>query len=440
MQDALSVLSSMALFEGNERAVSLRVAECSGEIFIDLGNPDWQVIRVTPCGWEVVSVAPVAFRRSKGMTGLPRPARGGSVELLRDVLNIADESQWTLLIAFLLAALRPCGPYPVLVLDGEQGTGKTFISRALKSLIDPAQAGNRGEPRDTRDLMIAAINGWLLSFDNLSKISPELSDGLCRLSTGGGLATRELYSDAEETIFDAQRPVILNGIGDVVTRPDLVERAVILTLKSISGTQRREEKMLEGQLTTIRPLVLAALLDAISHGLRTVESVRLPALPRMADFVVWVSACVPALGWAPDRFINAYSANQSDAVEIGLEGSPLVGPLRTLVSAGLWEGTASELLTRLTDIAGEAVRKTKGWPSQANHLSNTLKRLTPALRETGLLVTRKERSAQGRGLRIEQRGQSSSSSSQHDGHDDHDDEIPLSSEGGHPHPVIQDDV
>mgnify|MGYP007017459044 CR=1 FL=1 len=122
--------------------------------------------------------------------------------------------------------------------------------------------------------------------------------------------------------------------------------------------------------------------------------------------------------------------------EIGLEASPRVGPLRTLVSAGPWEGTASELLTRLTDIAGEAVRKTRGWPTKANSLSNSLKRLAPALRETGLIVTRKERSAQGRGLRIEDKGQSSS---QNDGRDDRDDEIPLSSESVPPYLIVQDD-
>lgn len=112
--------------------MSLRVANYSGAVFIDLGDPSWQAIRVTPSGWEVISAAPVAFRRSKGLTALPRPIPGGSVELLRDVLNIADEAHWTLLVAFLLAALRPCGPYPAFVLDGEQGTGKR-LSHARSS-------------------------------------------------------------------------------------------------------------------------------------------------------------------------------------------------------------------------------------------------------------------------------------------------------------------
>ena len=452
MQDALSVLSSKALFQGEEKEVSLRVAEADGDIYLDLGNADWQAICVTRQGWSLTNTPPVSFRRPKSMMALPIPTPGGSVDLLREVLNISDDSQWTLFIGFILAALRPRGPYPVLVLDGEQGTGKTYIAHTVKSLIDPARAGNRGEPRDVRDLMIAATNGWVLSFDNLSRISPELSDGLCRLSTGGGLATRELFSDAEETIFDARRPVVINAIGDVVTRADLVDRAVIVTPSVITAQQRRQENFLETRLNEIRPFVLGALLDAISHGLRTVESIHLEGLPRMADFAVWVTACAPALGWEPNRFIDAYFANRSDAVEIGLEASPLVAPLRALLSSGPWEGTASELLTRLTDIGGEAVRKMKDWPTKPNVLSNSLKRLAPALRETGLIITRKERTATGRGIHLEHRVNSSSPSSSsslpasslaspssssslppsflpsqnqgHDDHDDHDGEIP----------------
>ena len=441
MQDALSVLSSKALFQGEEKNVSVRVADYHGAIFLDLGNVDWQAIRITTHGWELTNVSPVAFRRPKSMMALPVPIRGGSIELLRGVVNISDDIQWTLFIAYILSAFRPRGPYPVLVLDGEQGTGKTYIAQTVKSLVDPARAGNRGEPRDVRDLMIAATNGWMLSFDNLSRISPELSDGLCRLSTGGGLATRELFSDAEETIFDAERPVILNAIGDVVTRPDLLDRAVILTLDPITNTQRREEIVLETQLNSIRPLVLGALLDAVSYGLRTVNSVRLPSLPRMADFAVWVTACAPALGWKPDRFIDAYFTNRSNAVEIGLEASPLVGPLRTLISNGPWDGTASELLTRLTEIGGDTVRKTKDWPTRPNALSNALRRLAPALRVTGLIITR-QKSSDERSIRIEQRGKTSSSSSSSscaqenqpfshdDGHDDHDDRL-----GNHRHTV-----
>ena len=111
-----------------------------------------------------------------------------------------------LLAAWLVAAFRPHGPYPILVLHGEQGSAKSTTARVLRALLDPNTAPLRGEPRDLRDVMIAASNGWIISFDNLSRIPHWLSDALCRLATGGGFSTRELYTDSEEVLFDAQRP------------------------------------------------------------------------------------------------------------------------------------------------------------------------------------------------------------------------------------------
>jgi hypothetical protein len=389
MQDALAVLQSMAIFKNQNRDVSLRLAEHRDAIYLDLANDQWQAVEITKDGWVIVDAPPVAFRRPNSMLPLPAPVRGGSLAPLREVLNICDDNQWTLFLSWLVGALRPCGPYPVLTLDGEQGTGKSTVAKTSKMLIDPAKANNRGAPRTVRDLMIAASNGWLLSFDNLSHISQDLSDGLCRLSTGGGLSTRELFSDADEIIFEATRPIVVNAIGDVIVRPDLVDRAVIVTPPLIPKQNRREEKKLMAQLAAMRPQVLGALLDAVVCGLRHVESITLPSLPRMADFAVWITACAPALGWEPEAFIDAYEANRIEAVEIGLDASPIVAPLRELLDKyehTAWEGPASSLLKQLTEIVGESASRAREWPTQPNALSNMLKRLSPALRETGIEV------------------------------------------------------
>jgi len=379
----------MAVFKGQSREVFLRLAEHHGAIYLDLANEAWQAIEITTDGWTLIDAPPVAFRRPNSMLALPAPVRGGSITLLREVLNIHDDDQWILFVAWLIGALRPHGPYPILTLDGEQGTGKSTMAKTAKMLIDPAKANNRGAPRTIRDLMIAASNGLLLSFDNLSSISADLSDGLCRLSTGGGLSTRELFSDADEIVFDATRPIVVNAIGDVVVRPDLVDRAVIVTPPVIPKQNRREEKKLMAQLDAIRPQVLGALLDAVVCGLRNVESVALPSLPRMADFAVWVTACAPALGWSSMAFIAAYEVNRIEAVEIGLDASLIVAPLRELLDKheqATWKGPASSLLKQLTEIVGESTSRAREWPTQPNALSNMLKRLSPALRETGIKV------------------------------------------------------
>src|SRR5262249_27005841 len=86
---------------------------------------------------------------------------------------------------------------------------------------------------DVRDVMIAAANGWCLPFDNVSHLTGWLSDAICRLSTGGGFSTRELYSDDQEKLFEATRPVIINGIDGLVVRGDLADRAITLFLPTI---------------------------------------------------------------------------------------------------------------------------------------------------------------------------------------------------------------
>ena len=164
-------------------------------------------------------------------------------------------------------------------------------------------------PREERDLFIAANNGHVLAFDNLSALPPWLSDTLCRLASGGGFAVRQLYTDQDEVLFDAARPVILNGIEDVITRPDLADRALFLTLPSISEAQRRPEKELWREFELARPRLLGALLDAASHGLRALPHVRLDRLPRMADFALWAAACETAL-WPSGTFARAYDANR----------------------------------------------------------------------------------------------------------------------------------
>ena len=243
LEDAVNVLESRAMFEGKQDDVHVRVAESADHIYIDLGNKLWQVAKVTPDGWEITQDTPVKFIRPKGMLELSLPTKGeSSVEDLRSFINLPDEESWVLLVSYLFFSLTPKGPFPILIVQGEQGAAKSTFCRVIRSLVDPATSPLRSMPTNTRDLMLAAQNGWLMVYDNLSGLSSVLSDVLCRLSTGGGFATRELYSDSSETLFEASRPVCLNGITEFATRDDLLDRALILKLPSISDDQRKDEK------------------------------------------------------------------------------------------------------------------------------------------------------------------------------------------------------
>ena len=412
LQDALDVLDGQAMHGGPEAPVAVRLAESDGRIYLDLCNDRWEAVEIDAQGWRVVSEPPVRFRRPKGMQPLPTPLRGGAIDDLWQFVNITDPAARVLYVAALVQALRPTGPYPILAIHGEQGSAKTTAARVFRRLTDPNTAQLRTRPRNEHDLMIAATNGWIVGYDNLSQLPAWLSDALCRLSTGGGMSTRELYSDADETLFDAQRPVVLNGIEELATRPDLLDRALVLELPTIPEAERRPEAAVWREFEERLPRLLGALLDAVSGALRELPNVKLATLPRMADFALWATAAEPALGWESRTFMAAYAANRREANTMTLDASPVAEALRAIVPVdGQWTGTASELLAELNAKLSEDKRKpleqAKVWPKTPQGLSNTLRRLMPNLRADSLDVTF-ERTGSRRTLRLEWAGKTSS--------------------------------
>jgi len=401
LQSALNVIEAKAHFDGPEREVHIRIGGLDGNLYLDLGDEAWRAVEIGIEGWRIVEDPPVRFRRAAGMQALPAPEPGGSIEKLRNFLNVQGDDDFILVVAWVLAVLRDRGPYPVLVLSGEQGSAKSTFSAVLRSLLDPNTAPLRALPREDRDLFIAANNGHVLAFDNVSGLPAWISDTLCRFATGGGFAVRQLYTDQDEVLFDAARPVILNGIEDIVTRPDLADRAIFLTLEPIPEDRRRPEKELWADFNAIRPQLLGTLLDAVSHGLHRLPDTRLDSLPRMADFALWATACETAL-WSAGTFGAAYAGNRDEAVDSVIEADPVGSAVRSLMNTQtVWTGTASDLLGAFDEEVGEKVRKSKTWPSSARALSGRVRRAATFLRKVGIDITfEREGRARTRTIRI----------------------------------------
>jgi len=399
VNDALATLEAKAVFDGPELDVHLRLAGDGRTTHIDLGDAAWRAVTITPSGWTIVGEHPVRFVRSRGIAALPDPVTGGSLKMLREFVNVGSDDDWRLLVGWLLAAWRPPGqPYPVLGLNGEQGSGKSTTARVLRELVDPSTVSLRAAPHDVRDLMISASSSWLVSLDNLSHLQPWLSDALCRLATGGGFATRELYTDADEILFEAQRPVIINGIEELATRSDLLDRSILLSLPTIPSGQRRTEEQYWADFYKARPAILGGLLDALVGALARIDSVQLETLPRMADFARWTVAAEPALGWEPGSFMAAYGGNRAQAHELAVEAS-VVGPALLELAGEGFEGTSSDLLAELTERVDEKAIKSREWPKNGRAMSGVMKRLAPNLRALGYEIEQyREATAQRRRL------------------------------------------
>jgi len=326
MADALAVIAAQAIYDGAEQDVAIRTAGDDSVIWIDVGDPEWHAIRVDTTGFTVVKSidVPVRFVRRRGMLALPFPVAGGKPDDLREFLNVPNDGEFRLVQLWLVNALRPRGPYIILVVNGEQGSAKTTLCFFLRRLVDPNQAPLRRPPKSERDLMIAASNSRIVAFENVSSLSADLSDALCAVATGSGFAARALYTDDDEKILQATRPIMVNGIADLASRPDFLDRAVILHLPQLRN--RRPERELMAQFESALPTLFGSYLTAIAGAIRCLPNIaQVSDSIRMQDSAQWGCAAARELGTDPDTILDAYAVNLDSANATTIEQSA-VGP------------------------------------------------------------------------------------------------------------------
>ena len=379
---ALATLRGQAQFEGQTCDVFTRIARTAEGYWLDLCNDAWQCVQITAKGWTVVAGerAPL-FTRSASMRPLPVPAPGGRLDALWPLVNI-PEADRPMVLTWLLECLRPDTPHVVLELVGEQGSAKSSTQRVLRRLIDPNQADLRAAPKSVDDVWIAARNSHMVSLENLSHLSPAYQDALCVLATGGGYAARTLYTNADETIIELCKPIVLNGISVIVTAQDLLDRCLHIDLPTIQCRQLAGS--IEERFEAVQPALLGAILDLFVKVLAALPKVKIAPerLPRMADFAALGEAVYTVQGAPAGAFLTRYDGVRKDGVLRTIDASPVGAALTAYLSdvPSGFNGTLTELLDRLDRHRphGEA------WPRSAKGLGDALRRLAPALRMIGI--------------------------------------------------------
>jgi hypothetical protein len=242
MREALNGLDATA-YTAKARESGVRLLPVADGIMLDLGDADWSLVRITPDGWGIEPSADIGLLRTSGMKPLPVPRKAtlAALSKLHRLLNVDEGDDFRLIVAWLLSTLYHSGPYVVLAVDGEQGSGKSTVCKILRRLVDPNKADLRRPPRDERDVLISAKSSRVVAFDNMSTMSDEMADIICRLSTGAGIGERQLYTNDEEYISAVARPVLLNGIPSLLARGDLADRSIAITLPPIPDAKRRPE-------------------------------------------------------------------------------------------------------------------------------------------------------------------------------------------------------
>jgi hypothetical protein len=250
-----------------EREVFRRVGKFRDRLYLDLADEKWSAVEIDALGWRVVQRPPVRFVRTPDMLPLPVPEKGGSIETLRSLVNVADEQDFVLVVASLLAAMHCDIAKPVIAIRGGAGSAKSSLVEILRGLIDPHDPPYTALPRTELKLRATAAESYLQAYDNISGLTVSTSDALCRFVTDG-----------------SNQPVIMNGISDIIQRSDLADRSLMIDCAQISDVQRRTQADVMATFARTRPQILGALLDAVAHGLCNQAQTEATGLPRMADF------------------------------------------------------------------------------------------------------------------------------------------------------------
>ncbi len=401
LKTALATLTAIGTFEGPETETHMRCAKHEGAYFLDLCNDDWQAVRIAADGWTVQERPPVYFTRTAGARPLPTPPARGNIGLLWKHVNMPKDAR-PLVLAWLLDSLRPDTPYPVLELAGEMGSSKSTTQRRLRALIDPAQVPLRGAPKSVEDIHIAAANAQVCSFENLSSLSAEMQDALCILSTGGGYATRQLYTNGGEHVIQSKRPVVLNGINGVATAPDLIERVISVELPTITAKERQDEQSLEAAWQKDYPAIFTGLIALFSEALALLPTVQIPEgmEKRMIDYQRLGEAVCMALDGKPGDFSQRLDSLYGESMARGLESYGVAVGIQMIADRKLrapWKGSYLDLLRDLNEMR-EIDRS--NWPRSPRHLSSQLKRIAPGLRRMGITIKQAGRTRTGAQVEI----------------------------------------
>ncbi|MBK9975008.1 MAG: hypothetical protein IPP14_09575 [Planctomycetes bacterium] len=383
MQEALTTLEGKAIHACALVTVHRRVAEHDGRTFLDLCDEAWQSVEIGPGGWKVISDPPVTFVRGTGMLPLPVPIKG-DVFKLGNLLNVVTRADLEVCIGWLIGALQAKGPYPILAMNGVQGSAKSTAAELLIGLVDPNKAPLRSAPKSEDDLIVAIQHSRVCCFDNVSGLSDAMSDAICRLATGGGTAKRKLYSDDEAVVLDACAPLLMTGIGSYITRGDAADRALPVALRKLRDDEYRPKAEVMAAFEAARPGILGGLLDALSCCIRRRHEVQ--GRTRMADSERAVEAAGPALGWQPGHFNNLLATVRDRSRRGHLDDDELAQALMEMGRAS-WEGSVGQLRYVLSQQANSA-----SWvPRTAKALGNAIRRIEPLLEHVGLIVRRFKR-------------------------------------------------
>ncbi len=415
------------------RVTMLKGENGEDEIWVDLCDKWWRSIKITSTGYEIVEKTPPIFRRFDHMEVLCLPKKddrdgkddgihefgatptptfpkknidGGypnsytqpsSASLpsfnylwrIFDYLRVSDEDKKLILVAIVSYFFIGL-PYVIISIHGPSGRGKSTGAKIIKKLLVPSITVILDLSKNRDQLLQDLDHHFFCAYDNVSFISHEQSDVLCRTSTGYGVAKRKHYTNDADFLRVLKRPVCLNGIPVAITREDLLKRVILTEVLPLSGEERTEDEIY-AELEEIKPYILHDLYTLISLVLAKLPNIKPKKLFRMADYTR-IGCCVAeVLGYGHEWFLDAYKLKLDNQIKEVIWNNTIGNVLYDFIEnlwCKEWKGTPSELHKILNAHAKEMTisTRTKDYPKAPNKLSQEINRLVEAFGKIGVTL------------------------------------------------------
>ncbi len=395
MDECLNAAEAIAVGKGKRYTAFIRVAEHRSRVFLDLCDDEWRAIECTRNGWTIIEDVPVKFVRRDGMLPLPIPEcvteQRSGIEELRGLFGNLSQEHFALVVTWVMSCVKDTGDFPILMVHGESGSGKSVLTKLLMDLVDPRNEKALSIPKDDRALIVLAKQTWSIGFENLSHIPSWLSDAMCRLASGDAFVAVKLYTDDELALHKAKRPIIVNGIPRLAEREDLASRVLSINLPPFTDDRLTEPEIMV-RWHKVKPRILGGLLDGVCGALRNVDGVTLPEQPRIVGALKWATAAEANFGFDDGAVFKAWQASAREGAQAAFEADVVAIVLTSFIrglTTKAWEGTSTQLFEQLSLHATEAQRKSKLWPASPAGLTNRIDRAAPLLRGQGIHVERR---------------------------------------------------